>query len=78
MDEGQFAIGFNKHASHAGTTVVHDGELLYVIFVIGSQAYASALALDGELIWQKPIGKYKIQQGYGSSPMVFGLSLIHI
>ena len=72
VHEGQFAIGLNKHASHAGTTVVHDGELLYVNFVLGSQAYASALALDGELIWQKPIGKYKIHQGYGSSPMVFG------
>ena len=69
VHEGQFAIGLNKHASHAGTTVVHDGERLYVNFVIGSQAYASALRLDGKLIWQKPIGKYKVHQG---------LSLIHI
>ena len=72
VHEGQFAVGLNKHASHAGTAVVHDGEGLYVNFVIGNQAYASALGLDGKLLWQKPIGKYKVHQGYGSSPMVFG------
>ncbi len=72
VHEGQFAVGLNKHASHAGTAVVHDGERLYVNFVIGNQAYASALGLDGKLLWQKPIGKYKVHQGYGSSPMVFG------
>ena len=72
VHEGQFAVGLNKHASHAGTAVVHDGERLYVNFVIGNKAYASALGLDGKLLWQKPIGKYKVHQGYGSSPMVFG------
>ena len=72
VHESQFAVGLNKHASHAGTAVVHDGERLYVNFVIGNQAYASALGLDGKLLWQKPIGKYKVHQGYGSSPMVFG------
>ena len=71
VHEGQFAVGLNKHASHAGTAVVHDGERLYVNFVIGNQAYASSLGLDGKLLWQKPIGKYKVHQGYGSSPMVF-------
>ena len=72
VHESQFAVGLNKHSSHAGTAVVHDGERLYVNFVIGNQAYASALGLDGKLLWQKPIGKYKVHQGYGSSPMVFG------
>ena len=71
VHEEQFAIGLNKHASHAGTVVVHDGKRLYVNFVIGNQAYASALGLDGKLLWQKPIGKYKVHQGYGSSPMVY-------
>ena len=73
VHEGQFAVGLNKHASHAGTVVVHDGERLYVNFVIGNQAYASALGLDGKVLWQKPIGKYKVHQGYGSSPMVSGI-----
>ena len=71
VHEGQFAIGLNKHASHAGTVVVHDGERLYVNFVIGNQAFASAIGLDGKILWQKPIGKYKVHQGYGSSPMVY-------
>ena len=71
VHEGQFAIGLNKHASHAGTAVVHDGERLFVNFVIGNQAYATASSLSGKILWQKPIGKYKVHQGYGSSPMVY-------
>ena len=71
VHEGQFSIGLNTNASHASTTVVHDGERLFVNFVIGNQAFASALSLDGKVLWQKPIGNYKIHQGYGSSPMVY-------
>ncbi|HJO09481.1 MAG TPA: PQQ-binding-like beta-propeller repeat protein, partial [Verrucomicrobiota bacterium] len=70
VHKGQFPIGLNKNASHASTVVVHDGNQLYVNFVTGNQAFASALNLDGKVLWQKPIGKYKIHQGYGSSPMV--------
>ena len=71
VHEGQFAIGLNTNASHAGTVVVHDGERLFVNFVIGNQAFASAIGLDGKILWQKPLGKYKVHQGYGSSPMVY-------
>jgi hypothetical protein len=71
VHEGQFAIGLNKNASHAGTAVVHDGERLFVNFVIGNQAYATAISLNGKILWQKPIGKYRVHQGYGSSPMVY-------
>lgn len=61
-----------KHSlnSYASETPVTDGKRLYVYFgMTGLFCYD----LDGKLLWQKDLGVYKTQNGWGtgSSPVVF-------
>ncbi len=61
-----------KHSlnSYASETPVTDGKRLYVYFgMTGLFCYD----LDGKLLWQKDLGSYKTQNGWGtgSSPVIF-------
>ncbi len=67
------------HAFHnlASPSPVTDGERLYVWFGTGQLL---ALGLDGRVQWQRNLGRevspFKLQWGHGSSPVLFGGTLI--
>lgn len=68
---GKFLKGGNKHASHASSSVVCDGEQLYVTFPNDKQVFLTTLGMDGKVLWQQPVSDYVIHQGYGTSPMIY-------
>ena len=65
MHTGKFLKGGNKHASHASSSVVCDGEQLYVTFPNDKQVFLTTLGMDGKVRWQQPVSDYVIHQGYG-------------
>ena len=62
----------NKKASLASGSVAWDGERFFVAFLHGKAVFATALSPAGEQLWQKKVSDYKVHQGYGASPTVFG------
>jgi len=68
--------GGNKKASQASTTVACDGERFFVNFLNNKAAYTTALSRDGKQLWQTKITDYKVHQGYGSSPAIYGSLVI--
>jgi len=62
--------------THASATPACDGERVYVIFVSGNEVRASALNLDGSIAWQKPVGAFKSEHGYGASPILYKSTVI--
>ena len=68
---GKFLKGGNKHASHASSSVVCDGEQLYVTFPNDKQVFLTTLGMNGKVLWQQPVSDYVIHQGYGTSPMIY-------
>ena len=62
----------NKKATHANGSLACDGERVYCNFVNNGAAYTTALRIsDGQVAWQTKLGKYKIHQGYGSTPLLY-------
>lgn len=72
VHRGKFVKGGNAKKSDASCTVCCDGERLFVNFPNDRAIYATALGLDGKLLWQTKVSDYVLHQGYGSSPAVFG------
>ena len=62
------AMRKNQKSTGASTTVACDGERLFITFANKDAAVASALSLEGKILWQTKISDYVIHQGYGSSP----------
>jgi len=71
VHSGKLLKGGNKHASHASSSVVCDGEQLYVGFPNDKKVFLTTLGMDGKVRWQKAVSDYVIHQGYGTSPMVY-------
>ncbi len=77
VHEGGLMVGEgNKKASQASSSAACDGKRVFVNFLNAGAAYTTALDLKGEQLWQTKITNYKIHQGYGSSPAVYGSLVI--
>ncbi len=61
----------HEKASLASSTAACDGERLFINFYNNGAVYTTALALNGEQLWQKKISDYIMHQGFGSSPMLY-------
>ena len=72
VHRGKFAMGLNKRASHASSSVACDGKRLFINFVNSDAVYTTALDREGKQLWQTKISAYKVHQGYGSSPAIYG------
>jgi hypothetical protein len=48
-----------------------DGQSIYVGFPNDGRLMASALGLDGQILWQTKITDYIEHQGYGASPALY-------
>ncbi len=63
-------------ATYANGTVACDGEHVYATFFNDGQIFASALSLDGKLVWQVPVGSFRSKFGYAPSPVPYRSLLI--
>ncbi len=75
VHKGGFSSEGNKghlRGTKANSTIACDGERLFINFINDSVVYMTALDLKGAILWQKPVTKYIVHQGYGSSPAVYG------
>lgn len=58
-------------ATNANGTVVSDGTRLFTAFFNSDAIIATALDLDGEILWQREIGKFVSKFGYAPSPVLY-------
>ena len=68
---GNFQHTHRKN-SQASATPACDGQRVYVPFVNGEGVVLSATDLGGKILWQKKLGDYESEHGYGSSPVIHG------
>ena len=71
VHKGNFVKGGNKHKSDASSSVVCDGEHLYVSFPNDNKIHTTALSMEGKVLWQRAVTDYVIHQGFGTSPTVY-------
>lgn len=62
----------NAKSSAASSTVACDGERLFVNFPNSGALVTTALSLEGKVLWRQKISDYKVHQGYGGSPAIYG------
>lgn len=62
----------HRNTSHANSTVVSDGEQLYVNFLNDKAIHTTALDRQGKIRWQHRVCDFVTHQGFGSSPVVEG------
>jgi outer membrane protein assembly factor BamB len=61
----------NEKSTAASCTPACDGRSIYVGFPNDGRLMASALGLDGQILWQTKITDYIEHQGYGASPALY-------
>lgn len=73
VHEGGFpaARQVHKKATNANGTVACDGSRLYVNFLNQDAIMATALDLDGNIVWQQELGKFVSKFGYAPSPILY-------
>lgn len=72
VHKGNFPEKINGKATHASTSPACDGERLFVNFMNKGAVYTTAFDMDGKQLWQTRVTDYKVHQGYGSSPAIYG------
>ena len=66
----------NERSTAASSTPACDGERVYICFANSDKLFASAVTVDGDMLWQREISNYVMHQGYGSSPALYRNLLI--
>ena len=61
----------NEKSTAASSTPACDGQRIYINFPNEGRLMASAVDLDGKLIWQTKVSDYIEHQGYGASPALY-------
>lgn len=61
----------NNKSTAASSSVSCDGQQLYVAFPNSDALIATALDLDGNVVWNRKISSYVVHQGYGASPVLY-------
>lgn len=64
-------MNMHQKNSHASATPASDGEKVYTVFMVQKGIWASAVNLEGEIVWQTMVGGFKSRHGYGSSPLIY-------
>lgn len=72
VHQGGLVQAGHANTSQANSTVVCDGEQLYVNFLNGKAVHTTALDLQGKVRWQHRVCDFVTHQGFGSSPVVEG------
>ncbi|MEZ6067757.1 MAG: PQQ-binding-like beta-propeller repeat protein [Planctomycetaceae bacterium] len=68
----------DKHLknSHASTTVACDGQSLFVNYITAGSLWLAACDRQGKVLWKQKVGPFNADHGYGSSPVLYGSSVI--
>jgi outer membrane protein assembly factor BamB len=66
----------NEKNSHASATPASDGRRIYTVFATSEDLWASAVEVDGRVVWQTRLGRYAHANGLGASPVLFDGLLI--
>jgi outer membrane protein assembly factor BamB len=66
----------NAKASHASSSPACDGDRVYVTFMSHGVVTASALSLEGRLLWQTKVSDFIVHQDYPASPALHGSLVI--
>jgi outer membrane protein assembly factor BamB len=70
------AMRKNPKSTAASSTPACDGERVYITFPNSGAVTASAVGLDGKILWQTKVSDYQIHQGYASSPALHGPNVL--
>ncbi len=57
--------------TNANGTVASDGKQIYAVFFNQDRIVATALDLDGKIVWQQEVGPFSSKFGYAPSPVVY-------
>jgi outer membrane protein assembly factor BamB len=73
LHRGGFPASGEVHqkATNANGTIASDGRHLYIAMLNSKAIIASALDLDGKLLWQQEVGKFASRFGYAPSPVLY-------
>jgi outer membrane protein assembly factor BamB len=72
LHRGNFDTKGNAKSTQASATCACDGQRVYINFLNDEALFASALSLDGKLLWQTKVSDFLNHQGFGASPLVYG------
>lgn len=70
VHRGHPDAGHHANSSAASSTVVCDGQRLFINFLNSGAVYTTALGMDGKILWQHKVCDYVTHQGFGSSPVL--------
>jgi len=76
LHQGGLDTRIHRKATHANGTIASDGKHLYIAFLNADRIVASAVSLDGEIVWQREIGQFVSKFGYAPSPVLYGSLVI--
>lgn len=73
VHEGNFPDQSEIHnkGTHANSTLVSDGRAAYIAFFNNKRVTATALDLDGRIVWQTELGPFSSKFGYAPSPVLY-------
>lgn len=67
----------HRKNSHASATPACDGARVFAPFLNGAALFVTATDLAGQILWQREVGPFVSEHGYGSSPVLFeGLVIV--
>lgn len=75
VHQGGFMKAHRKN-SQASSTPAWDGNHLYTVFLNDGALWVSAIGADGEIVWQRDVGPFRPEHGYGASPTLYRSLLI--
>ena len=68
--------GKHANSSAASSSVACDGEQVYINFLNNGAVFTTALDLLGRQLWQKKVSDYVTHQGFASSPVLHGNTVL--
>lgn len=61
----------HQKATNANGTIACDGQRLYIGMLNSDAIFATALTLEGQMVWQQEVGKFVSKFGYAPSPVLY-------
>jgi outer membrane protein assembly factor BamB len=58
-------------SSYASSTLAGDGERIFAVFLNGGKLHATALDLEGKIVWQESLDRFVPKFGYAASPAIY-------
>jgi outer membrane protein assembly factor BamB len=71
IHHGGFHSKVHEKSTRANGTLACNGEALFTAFLNSRAITATAITLDGDILWQKEVGKFVSVWGYAPSPVLY-------